>query len=81
MLDLADNAFQGPFPMFLVTQAAAVQAACSSECTVSVYLYGLELQCPNEVQLTQQQLQYLQDAHATYECVNSTGNKVCVCLQ
>jgi hypothetical protein len=79
VLDLSGNSFQGPFPTALVSQAEAAQAACANMCSVKVLLNGTDmaLACPEQLQVLQAQLQFLQQAN--YVCKDGSGQQVRRC--
>jgi hypothetical protein len=78
-MDLSSNSFQGPFPTALVAQAEAAQTACANMCSVKLLLNGsnMALACPDELQVSQAQLQFLQQAD--YECKDGNGQQVSLC--
>lgn len=75
MLELSDNQFSGPFPSWLITQPPLVLASCGG-CSVAVSLNGsgMQLTCPQDLEVTAQQLPFLQTA--AYQCVNTAGQQV-----
>eukprot|EP00775_Hariotina_reticulata_P004433 gene4433-4688_t len=75
VLSLSNNQFSGPFPSWLITQPPLVQKSCSG-CRIAVFVNGssMQLTCPEGLDVTPQQLPYLQAAE--YQCRNSQGQQV-----